>query len=281
VEQLKVEKKLARELEASTRTRNDTVMKKYKDSQLALLTATEQAKDAMHSLQNLTAQNKDLMSDLAELKTLSQNNTKKAIDNESKWQNVKDDYDFLKQKSASELKDLHEQVVALSRDRAEVEDELRKEFGKQLKDILRDRQNQFEADKTAGLEALRKAFEEKNAARADELLAAVKENDKLANRVVALEDDLAEAEQQAQKAQGEVAASQRQIEVMQIQVHKANDRHQTQVRDLVATVEAGKEARIKKQKDFDDLVDVNVTLEMEIKAYRLLIENEENRLGLD
>lgn len=194
--------------------------------------------------------------------------------------NAAADLALLKKAREAEVANLTQQVQALTDKNLKIEDSLRREFGAQLKDILADRQQQYEEDKEQHLANLRDHYEELLNEKQAKIEAQQKEIEQL-NQLLIQERQLRDKENRDHR---EFII---QRETLEKHIHHlANERDQARQNFEKAVGEKNEQARDhqkvvkQKDKDFRDLMDVKVALDMEIAQYRQLIENEEDRLGL-
>jgi uncharacterized phage infection (PIP) family protein YhgE len=99
--------------------------------------------------------------ELEKARKLADGATSRLAGAESTLRNLKDDHAILSTRHTTEVEQLTRQLSELNGQRSSLEDDLRKEFGRQLKEILAERQVQFDEEKNAGLAELKSVYDEK------------------------------------------------------------------------------------------------------------------------
>lgn len=322
-----------------------------------IVVAEEDAQKATHKVKGFEAQIKSLEANLKDAQDDLASSSENLAAAQSTAKNIKEDFAALSVKYNQEVVKAGELEAELSKTRASVEDELRSIFGKQLKQILVERQKQYEEDKAAGLNDLKNIYEEKmadlaakNDALNNEMQAALQSAAEAAGssvapttdvseqiiktwetRVESLQNQLANQRSAAEdqmtavvlKNSKEVAALRAEIDVLSssagsssaqaAKLAKAEEEVafskteraslrseiadqkkklsaasgqaskikalQTQVTFLTDQCAKLKEEKNTCESEYISLMDVKVALDMEIRAYHLLLENEEHRLA--
>lgn len=149
----------------------------------------------------------------------------------------------------------------------------------QLKDYMVERQRQFDEDKNAGMKELKDVYDEKITAYRESL-------DQIGSELEAskLEVSDLKAQLSARIVEDSDAVLQRDVlkkrlEDLLHEMESLRRHHSTQIGEKTKLLHRIRKMLKQKDEDFDALMDVKIALAMEIKAYRLLLENEEARLG--
>jgi len=182
------------------------------------------------------------------LKLANEKDRKRADDAERELTNLRmrveqlqDDLDMERTKNKTIIEDLQKRYAEASRGRQQTEAELRQIFGKQLKELLSARQDQYEKDKDEALSQLRIFYE-------NELREKLGEIKKAEGRA----DDVAKEKEKV-------------IDALKLEKDSL-------VKQFKARVE-------QMESNLGDIFENKIALAMELKAYRLLLQSEEERLG--
>jgi len=182
-------------------------------------------------------------------------------------------------KLQAEIKRLRKDLDASNHKGSHVEDELRAELSEQLTEIIAKRQQEWEEDKGDALAELKAIYDEKIQAYRDHLERAGHE----------LEMAKAQREQAVQEAEEnktlreEFEATRTTLKNRIVELEEAvkseRSRPSRELAEKIEIIRRLKAAFKRKDEEFDQLMDVKIALAMEIKAYRQLLEKEEQRLG--
>jgi len=273
--QLTVEKSKADELETELqRAQSELASTKNK-----LFNSEEDNKRSTHDLKLEHEESERLRAELDSARTQADEATSQLAGVESALRNLREDYDLLQKKHQAEVSELTAEVSELNRLRASIEDELRKEFGKQLQEILFERAQQYEEEKNEGIEQLRQMYDDKIHGYRDELEATSNELDHARAEIKRLQDELVSRVSDRSEQTIRIEIMEKKCSEYQTELQSMARRHQEDIAEKLRLIRQIKKSYKKKDEDFDALMDVKIALAMEIKAYRALLESEEDRLG--
>lgn len=260
-------------------SRIEFFVEQVKDKSKQLINAEGKNTSLEHELEQSTSEMESVKQQLEKSKTRADQAKAEVASAESKLRNAKEDYAMLESKTSREIEQLKARVEEFGNvTRQQLEDELRTEFGNQLKEFCFDQQKVHKEQLEKGMADLKAQYEGKINEYRDSFEEVSNEADALKSQLRSTETDL-KLLQQRPIDEGEKKELERKIvELEQAlqQVKEAStaesDQQQGSIRDLRHQLK-------EKNEDFDALMDVKVALAMEIKSYRLLLDSEEARLG--
>jgi len=273
--QLMAEQKKSSDLEELNRSLNaDNQSLRSK-----LFSADELCKSLTHDLELERNSNEQLKEDLEKVRAVADHASSRLAGLESTARNLKEDNDLLLKRHEHEVTELNRQLEQLSGSRAAIEDELRKIFAQQLTEILAERQQQYEDEKNAGMAELKTLYDEKISAYRESL-------EHLASELEETKQKCAELEVRAMTTTGGISDAEMAREIFEKKIHELEtklgemgENHLKTMAEKSRMIQHLQKSFQQKDEDFDALMDVKIALAMEIKAYRMLLENEEDRLG--
>jgi len=238
----------------------------------------QQLKDYTEKEKNMKNDLKNLRKNLDDLKIELDNETLKRIDIENKSQTVREEMEFrdsLKQKELSELRRETSSTRIKSR-RKETQDE----FSLHLSEALSKAREHFDEEKQALRDQLVEVHKKEMEAAKAMPRSTVKETIENTTEIRKYKCEIDELKLLIDAMQAKEKSLQDRIKDMEKLLKKAEDdarekdaQHQADIDKLDKQMKA-------LLKDYSDLMDVKVTLDMEIAAYRKLLQAEENRLNL-
>jgi len=244
-----------------------------------LFSADELCKSLTHDLELERNSNQTLKEDLDKVRAVADHASSRLAGLESTARNLKEDNDLLLKRHEHEVTELNRQLEQLSGSRAAIEDELRKIFAQQLTEILAERQQQYEEEKNAGMAELKTLYDEKISAYRESL-------EHLASELEETKQKCAELEVRAMTTTGGISDAEMAREILEKKIHDLEEKltemgqsHLKAMAEKSRMIQHLQKSFQQKDEDFDALMDVKIALAMEIKAYRMLLENEEDRLG--
>jgi chromosome segregation ATPase len=189
------------------------------------------------------------------------------------------DYERLQKESDVHISDMRRRLTNLQYESSTLEDTMRKEFGRKLELKLSQCQKEAVARKNAGLAEMKFKYDEKWVEYNNQINEATDRNDALRQKVVdatlelnALNNRHKGDSNLAQAEERRTDELMEEFENIRFSISKAN------VEDLKKITEL-EELLKQKDKEYASLLKIKDDLAMEIRAYRLLLENEEHRLG--
>jgi predicted nucleic acid-binding Zn-ribbon protein len=273
--QLKTANKYAEEIE----NRNSELTADLSAAQQRFIQAEEELNRVVDELEVEKQENSNLNQSLNQANQAAQSATNNLQAVQSKYGNLASDYELLQSKSEAEISQLSAEVESLTALNTNIEDKLRKEFGSQLKSILADRQQQYEEEKHLGLGELREFYEEKVAEYREQLEKAVADSESQQRQAVEQSKLYAEERRAAASAISYKETLEKQVESLHESLTILREQHSTELYQKNELIKGFIVQVSKKDEEFQELMDVKIALDMEISQYRLLISNEEDRLG--
>lgn len=237
---------------------------------------TKQTKDKLKATTDIAA---SLRSRLEESQRRAEEATKEALKAQSDARTVQEDFDLQLAQSISKIDNLEEQASNTRNSPDELERALTQTFQEQLELIIEERKRHAALDNKEGMNELRERYQHKWV----EYDLQLQENERAnASQASKLERLLAEIKQ-AKVVEADFAArvteKTREADAKQAEIDKCNRHYLDISAKKKAQLETLRAAKNKKDREYDDLMDLKVALAMEIKAYTNLLENEEDRLG--
>jgi len=240
----------------------------------------QQLKDFASKEKNLKSELKNLRKNLEELKDELDKETLKRIDIENKTQTLREEMEFKNSLKEKELMELRRETSSVHRIKIRKR-EAAEEFAVQLSEALSKAREHFEEEKLALREQLINVH--KQELKAARCLASTHTTTKVVDHSRELISTRAEIEKlkltidamlaQEKNLQKRIKALEDLLERAEKAATETEARHQINIEKLEKQLQA-------LLKDYSDLMDVKVTLDMEIAAYRKLLMAEENRLNL-
>lgn len=179
-----------------------------------------------------------------------------------------------------ELADCKAELADLLKGRAGDEARLRAEFGQQLRDLLADKH----AEHSQAMDDLRDSLKNTYNARLrdvnEDLDAAKREIETEKRRTAEVMKKVTELKALVMDATAQKAALSDENKQLQEALRNQADRHADELADLNRELDIVKDAYRGKLDEITGLMDDKITLGMEIKQYRELLEQEEQRLGM-
>lgn len=247
-----------------------------------LTTAQSKNKQLAGELSVATAGRKDAEAALKEYQERADSSIGKLAKSEARLNDLNDDYKLLQARHREEVERLQQQIHRLCEETGKNEDTIRAELEQRMNALFAERQQVYEQEKAEAIAQLKLAYDEKLLGYRSTLesVGHELEQEKVNHRRIhALYNT---AQQELAEYESDHAALTQRIEQLEsaLQAEKANPELLRVIQEKQAIIQRIKASFKRKDAEFDELMDVKIMLDMEIKAYRNLLEGEELRLGM-
>ncbi|GAB1606990.1 60 kDa neurofilament protein-like [Argonauta hians] len=252
-------------------TLNDDIARRFADCEMLRRKVNELEKQ----LADWRARHSHAEGQLQQLRLDLQEETTQRLAENSRAQTLEDELNFLRDVCESEIKEYR---ALLAKDSAlpDMREYWTTELGNCLKEIRQEFEGQLEGI-SASMEAryqsqineMRMGASKGSAESAH----MVEENKRLRSQKNDLDSQLLDLQSQIAQLTSQLRSAQSELQSMSADLENERSEHSTDVTKLNAELEA-------MIKELRDLMDAKLSMELEIAAYRKLLEGEENRLSL-
>lgn len=241
--------------------------------------ADEENKKLRHQLQIETARTEDLRRDNDKLRDRADKAGDSLRALESQCSSLQESITITEKRYTEDKTLLEGQVGSLSQQAARSEDEIRKEFHKQMAQALTERQLAFEQEKNDGFAQLKALYDDKMSGFRTELEIVGHEIEMERSNTKKAQAELNKFRTHNQELlalRDSLATRIAELEEMLRQERSKPNARITEKNEIIRKL---KDAFKRKDTEFEELMDVKIALAMELRAYRQMLEHEEDRLG--
>lgn len=249
------------------------------ENSVKLITVEGETKKIKDKLDMATDRTDPLRARLEEAQRSAEEATKEALKAQSDARTVQEDIDLLLAQSGSQILDLEDQTNNLGNSPEELERALTQAFQEQLELIIEERKRQFELENKEGVKELRERYQQKWVEYDHQLLQNERANASQQNKLQELLAEIKQAKAEEADLAAKLHEKVREADAKQVEIDRRNRLYLDISAKNKTQLETLRAAKNKKDREYDDLMDLKVALAMEIKAYTNLLENEEDRLG--
>jgi len=270
-----LQKKDADVAKANDRTRNLEDEMRNMANQLSLLDA-EKCKLA-HQLQDTLPDIVNLKEKLQEAKSALDQEQLKSADLDSKCDRLKSDLEFEKELLKKELEEVkHRMEIEVT----QVDCKVREEYDEKLQDALNQLREMYDGKMRENREDLEKLYEERVKDLQSQLSNARGNNASTLQELKESKSRIASLMSKVSDLEGANLALNQKIADLAQEMEDLKGIHRAQIAAKDDEIQRLLDELANQLKEYQDLQDIKIALDMEIAVFRRLIETEEDRLGL-
>lgn len=264
---------------AGLKNKHTDLSAKVQQSAVRLAEANQDLEINAHALDMALGDNESLHNQISGEMSRAKQFNKEADEAADSSLSAKLDLDKLAEESSAKIAEMREELDAKLRRSSEMEDKLRKRFGKILQQKLQQVQLEATADKDRGLSEIKAEYDQKWREYNHRINDSTNQNDALLQKVVKAELDLGAIQNKQHNHISNAAAEVKRAESLESELESVDHSIKAATLSDSRKIEALEDYLEQKEVKYKALMEIKNNLAMEIKAYRLLLENEEDRLG--
>jgi len=264
---------------ADLKARNSNTAAHVQSSAVRLAEAQQIHDSKQHDVDMAEVENENLRAQLVDAKDRETQYIKEAVEAEEHDALCKLDLDKLRAESKVKIAEMRQRLDGLLRESSALEDILRKEFGQKLQKTLSACQKAAQLEKNQGLGEMKAKYDMKWADFNNRMQSTHDENDHLRQKIVDATLELNSIKNQhrsdltlAKSEERRAESCRVEIESIEASIERAHLEDQFKIDEL-------NELLSTKDHEYASLLKIKDDLAMEIRAYRLLLETEEDRMG--
>lgn len=265
----------------SLESRVEMLSKELMTSQTSVNSLQNKFDHLKHEFQALQVSHGDLEKSLDASRTAQEQAQSRANKLQQQYTDLKDEYDTLQARHAADGKKYDKQIHDLCLENNKSVETIRTDCENRLNALFAERQYQYDKDKTDSLSELKNSYDAKLYGYRTRLEELGHELEGERAQLRATTRNLEKEMKYGESLRSEIAILQARILALEkaLEAEKTNPDLLKQLHEKNETIKRVKAAFKRKDAEFDELMDVKIMLDMEIKSYRSLLDQEDLRLG--